>query len=114
MTQLITTVIVRGEVKRAVSIQLRAAGCHGEERVDEAISHFMQSTQRDCFASLAVANWWSSSTPARVNGSREAGVRERIGYGPCNINRYRKKQIHTLSSPFQGLFFWHNGQIIAI
>jgi hypothetical protein len=56
----------RGTV--CVSIHLRAAGCHCEEPGDEAISHFAQSNQGDCFASLAMTNWWFSPSPARVNG----------------------------------------------
>jgi hypothetical protein len=51
-----------------VSIHLRAAGCHCEEPGDEAIFHFAQSNQGDCFASLAMTNWWFSPSPARVNG----------------------------------------------
>jgi hypothetical protein len=54
--------------RHIVSIHLRAAGCHCEEPGDEAISHFTQSNQGDCFASLAMTNWWFSPSPARVNG----------------------------------------------
>jgi hypothetical protein len=56
------------EIPWPVSIHLRAAGCHCEELGDEAISHFAQSNQGDCFASLAMTNWWFSPSPARVNG----------------------------------------------
>jgi hypothetical protein len=64
-----------GDGPFGVSIHLRAAGCHCEEPGDEAISHFAQSNQGDCFASLAMTNWWFSPTPARVNGYLSAEKR---------------------------------------
>jgi hypothetical protein len=41
---------------------------HCEEGSDEAISHFVKSSQRYCFALLAMTNWRFNSFPARVNG----------------------------------------------